>query len=362
MTRYDRLARESPDFAHWKLPAAALVGVALYGVATIAVVTVVMIGLLVAGTDPERWLGSMGQQISLDDPAKLAVELGLIALLLPSVVLPVAVVWRRHVGYLHSVAGHLRWRWLGRCLGWAFTVVVVALSLAVAVALAAGDETVEATLPDARGWAAIAVAVALVPFQAAAEEYVFRGGLLQLIGSWTRRAAVPVLVTSLLFAAGHLYDFWGLVSVFGFGVVAAVVTIRTGGLEAAIALHIANNTVLMAFDVVGLVDSTGEGAGLVDEVVPSVLMCLVFWGLVERSARRHRIQRRRRPMPTPSVTIVPPPPYQPSGPAVAPTPPPFQPGSDRGRAGAVPPPFVPPAPEVPPNAPPYPGDPGPWKR
>lgn len=351
MTPYHRLARETPNFEHWRLPVAALVGIGVYGFLSGLLAIGWMVTLLVAGSDPDTILDTAGTEIAVDRPSVLAFQLASIALLIPCVLGPVAVFWRRHVGYLHSVEGRLRWRWLGTCAVLALAVVGVSLGLGVAVSAAAGDESVSLDPLDARALGSIAVVLLLVPFQAAAEEYVFRGGLLQLIGSWTRWAAIPVVATSLLFAAGHLYDFWGLVSVFLFGVIAAVMTIRTGGLEAAIALHVANNAVLMVLDVVGLVDSSGEGAGVVNEVLPSTVMCLVFWGLVELLARRSGLVRRRAPLPEPpSVPVyvfVPPPPYVPAG-ELPPAP-----------AATVP---VAPRPELPPNAPAYPGDPGVWGR
>nr|WP_255669105.1 type II CAAX endopeptidase family protein [Aeromicrobium duanguangcaii] len=321
-----------------------------------------MIVLLASGTDVDRWLDSAGTDIALDSPGTLLFQLGTIAALIPCVLLPVALVWRRHVGYLHSVQGYLRWRWLGHCVALAFLVVGVTLGLSVLAAALAGDDSLELEPLGGRALASLLVVLLVVPFQAAAEEYVFRGALMQLIGSWTRWAVVPVVVSSLLFAAGHVYDFWGLVSVFLFGVIAAVMTIRTGGLEAAIGLHIANNVVLMVLDVVGLVDSSGDGSGLLDEVVPSTLMCLVFWAIVEWCARRRGLQRLRPPLPplparVPAYLVVPPPPYVPAGTvpqAAMPAP----------QAAMPPTPEAPPAPraEVPPNAPSYPGDPGVWER
>jgi len=350
MTPYHRLARDTPDFRHWRLPVAALAGVGIYGVVSVALTIVLLVVLLAVGVDEQAWLEAAGTSIELDRPSVLAFQLGSIALLLPCVLLPVALVWRRHVRFVHSVEGGLRWRWLGRCTAVAFAVVAVALGLSVAVGAATGEPTKVEAL-DGTAVASLAVVLLLVPFQAAAEEYVFRGGLLQLVGSWTRLTVVPVVVTSLVFAAGHLYDVWGLLSVFLFGVVAALMTIRTGGLEAAIGLHVANNVVLMVLDVLGLVDSTGEEGGGPLEVVTSTLMTLAFWALVELLARRSGLVRRRPPLPEPPprYLVVPPPPYVPVG-APGPALPP------------VPDELLDPRPHVPSNAPAYPGDPGVWGR
>lgn len=354
-TPYHRLARESPDFAHWRLPVAAVAGTGLYLALTIVLVVVAALVVVGSGASFDAWLDSIGATVDTDEPGALLFQLLSIVLLLPCVLVSVAVIWRRHVGYLHSVVGHVRWRWLGWCAVLAFVVVGTALGLSIVLAAASG-ESLGFDAPGGRALLVLLIVLLVVPFQAAAEEYVFRGALMQLIGSWTRFAAVPVIATSLLFAAGHLYNVWGLVSVFLFGVIAALITIRTGGLEAAVALHVANNMVLLTLDVLGLIDSSGEGAGMWNEVVPSTVMCLVFWGLVELSARRRGLQRRRPPLPAPApapaYVVVPPPPYVPGPSDHAPIPAaPVQPAAP-----------VPPQSLVPPNAPSYPGDPGVWGR
>lgn len=87
----------------------------------------------------------------------------------------------------------------------------------------------------------------LVPFQAAAEEYAFRGWLLQAVGSWFRSPWMAITPQALLFATAHGWGtVWGFTDLVVFGVVTGWLTIRTGGLEAAIALHMLNNLVSMS--------------------------------------------------------------------------------------------------------------------
>ena len=53
--------------------------------------------------------------------------------------------------------------------------------------------------------AALVIILVLTPFQAAAEEYVFRGFLAQILGSWVRFAPVAIIVPTAIFAVGaHL--------------------------------------------------------------------------------------------------------------------------------------------------------------
>lgn len=52
-----------------------------------------------------------------------------------------------------------------------------------------------------------------------------------------------ILISSALFASLHGYSWAGLVDVFAFGAAMGFLAVRTGGLEAPIALHVVNNVV-----------------------------------------------------------------------------------------------------------------------
>ena len=96
----------------------------------------------------------------------------------------------------------------------------------------------------------VAIAVVILfttPLQAVGEEYVFRGYLMQALGSlfgtW-----VAVIAPALLFALAHgLQNFPLFFDRFAFGLVAGYLVVRTGGLEAGIALHVLNNYVAFGF-------------------------------------------------------------------------------------------------------------------
>jgi uncharacterized protein len=163
-----------------------------------------------------------------------------------------AVVWLFHrlkPRWLSSVVPRLRWKFLLACLP--ISVVALLSSLLVSLVLPTSGAAPETTATvneftsTTRDF--LLVIALLTPLQAAGEEYVFRGYLTQAFGSMfgNRRVSLvlAVLVPSLLFALAH-----GLgqsVPVFfdrfAFGVVAGILVIRTGGLEAAIAMHVLNN-------------------------------------------------------------------------------------------------------------------------
>ena len=101
-----------------------------------------------------------------------------------------------------------------------------------------------------------AIILLLTPFQAAAEEYVFRGFFAQILGSWVRFAPVAIIVPTALFAASHAYDVAGIASVAIFGFGAAFVVWRTGGLEAGITYHALNNIAAFLFLATGMYGTT----------------------------------------------------------------------------------------------------------
>ena len=169
-----------------------------------------------------------------------------LALLIPCAMVAFWAVHRLPPGYLSSVAGRLRWRWLMLCTGIAFVIVaaVVGASLLVPAASTTSDN---ASLVGFGTFATLAAVILVTtPLQAAGEEYAFRGYLSQAVGAWTRHAVVPILVTSLLFGLAHGAQNAPLfLDRFAFGLVAGFLVWRTGGLEASIALHVMNNLVVL---------------------------------------------------------------------------------------------------------------------
>src|SRR5690606_29784450 len=130
-----------------------------------------------------------------------------------------ALVQRRRPGTLSSVAGRLRWPWLLICLAVALLSMVLAQIAQVVLMVVTGEQT-----DDIFGWAgwdrflpAVVVILLLVPFQAATEEYLFRGWLLQAFGAHLRSPWWGIVISSVLFASLHGYQWAGLLDVFAFG-------------------------------------------------------------------------------------------------------------------------------------------------
>ncbi|HBE41909.1 MAG TPA: hypothetical protein DDW27_12020 [Bacteroidales bacterium] len=98
----------------------------------------------------------------------------------------------------------------------------------------------------------IFVSIILIPFQAAFEEVIFRGYLMQGFTVILRKRMFPLLMTSLLFGLMHSMN--PEVKEFGFltmmpqyivfGLIFGIITILDDGIESAIGIHSANNAFL----------------------------------------------------------------------------------------------------------------------
>ena len=96
------------------------------------------------------------------------------------------------------------------------------------------------------------LAISLIPFQAAFEEILFRGYLMQGVAFRARNRWAPILLTSVLFGLMHglnpevqRYGFLTMMPQYiFFGLVFAVVTMFDDGIELAIGAHAANNIFL----------------------------------------------------------------------------------------------------------------------
>lgn len=294
---YHRLARSWPKYTWWKPLITALIGGAIFLLLSIMAAVVFLVGSFLS---PDAFGGFndllASGEIDLTDPITFAFAVGSIALLLPAIILATLIMGPRPLGLLSSVAGRLRWGWLARCIPIALLVygVVFGLSFLVVDPLSgAGPITPVITTTT---WVLIALALVITPLQATAEEYVFRGYLMQTIGGWLKHPAWAILLPVPLFAIGHNYDAWGMLDVSIFGVTAAWLTWRTGGLEAAIVAHVINNTALFVLGALGLTDLNADSGSPIGLLVTVVIM-VAYSALVVRAANRSGLVTTRTVLP-----------------------------------------------------------------
>ncbi|HEY5822234.1 MAG TPA: CPBP family intramembrane glutamic endopeptidase [Propionibacteriaceae bacterium] len=217
------------------------------------------------------------------------------------------IVHRIRPRYVSSVSGGIRWRWLARCLMIITPVWVLYMLIGTL------------TDPPASGrpdqWILLlAMAVLITPFQAAGEEYLFRGWLVQNVSAYFAHPAIGLtastMVSAALFSLAHgSFDPWVIANISTLAVAACLTNWRTGGLEAGIAMHVVNNVAVgvVTITIGGYADSfvseatTGTAVEVaIGLVVHAIAVALILW-----QARRTGVQRLYRPTAIPEVARAP---------------------------------------------------------
>ena len=185
------------------------------------------------------------------------------------------------VGLIHSIAGRMRWSYLGVFLGFGFLIFGL---YSVGFAALDGSLTTQNSvhpLDSGMFWLYIVLILLIVPFQCYAEELLFRGYLMQTVGRWLKNPAWAIIIPAPIFMVLHGYGLWGLLSVLTMALIAGFLCWYTGGLEAGIGLHIANNVSIFIFGLLGLADpfdANREAQAL--DFVQALILQLAFAGLV----------------------------------------------------------------------------------
>lgn len=250
--------------------------------------------LMAAGRDADS------AQAALDvtqeaTPTGLALLNVVIAMAIPVTFLVTWWLHRLKPRWVSSVMPRLRWRYLLACLGVSCVALLASLLVGLLLPLAPGETPVGGVNEfTTRTRDFLIVILLLTPLQAAGEEYLFRGYLTQAFGSlvWGRRAsqALAVLGPALIFALFHglSQDVPVFFDRFAFGVVAGILVIRTGGLEAGIAMHVLNNFLAfglaLAFgDLTSALNATGGSSWWM--ILSTLTQSLVYLALASWVAR-----------------------------------------------------------------------------
>jgi hypothetical protein len=287
------------SYAWWKPVVGSIaLFVGFFLVSPLVLLPIVLIGVMPAEGDYlENLMGALAFE-SIEPVTLLYLNLTLGSIILVTWAIN-RVVHRLRPRWLSSVVPKLRWKFLWVCMGLS----VVALVAQVVVGqLVPGDNEADlgGAVNDFTATTAVLALIVLLttPLQAAGEEYAFRGYLTQAVGSLTRNAWLAVLVPALIFAVVHgAQNFPLFFDRFMFGLIAGWLVIRTGGLEAGIALHVLNN--MLAFGFALTFGDISESL-MVSEVswwnVPLTLtQSGVYAVLVVLMARRLGLQTRTRP-------------------------------------------------------------------
>jgi uncharacterized protein len=292
--RYQQLLR-TPRHRWWR----PLLGLLLGVVAAVgAAVVVILVTLAIEVVRGHAANPRDDSSLDADSPLGLLANNLVIVTLIPASMLAVWAAHRAKVGWLASVVGRPRWSVLGRLFVLAFAVVVVFFAVSFAIPPVGFGDVDAPSITTLVGL--LAVILLTTPLQSAAEEVGFRGYLSQALASWFARPLAGTLiagaVSATLFALAHGGQEPALFSDrFAFGAVASWLAWRTGGLEASIALHTANNLVSLGYTAsTGSVEEALESSTLGwPYALLDIAMMLVFAAAVARLADRWGLAVRR---------------------------------------------------------------------
>lgn len=218
-----------------------LLGLALAGVFVFLFVQVARLGMARVLLGAEGG-GALGAARDTGSPLGVLLTLGVFLAVWAALWLVAPLVHRRPARTLFGPSGRIDWRhfrW-----GLAISVLVGLIAWAPLVLSSGGAITV---FPEPRTWAVLlALALPLVFVQAAAEELLFRGYLMQQLAARSLNVLGWSVLPALLFGFAHPSEAgWLGLSYyhFVFGLIMAAVTSRTANLGAAIGLHFGNNVV-----------------------------------------------------------------------------------------------------------------------
>ncbi len=291
---YPRLLR-TPRWRWWR-PLLGLLALG-FGVVFGGVVITLLAVIAVTAT------GASGDSVT-EDALNPDTVLGLLAnnlilaMIIPAAVLVVLVVHQERPGLLASVTSRVRWGLLARLAPLALAVVLAFYGLGLLVPGATGTDGSAPTTTTLVGL--LAVILLTTPLQATAEEVGFRGYITQAVSSWFARPGVGIAmggaVSAVCFALAHgVQDPWLFADRLCFGIVASWLAWRTGGLEASVALHTANNLVSLVVSAATGTLSDSLTASSLDWRLAAldVAMMVVFAVLVDRLVRRRPVATRR---------------------------------------------------------------------
>lgn len=273
-------AKDRPRRRRWWIPLlTALLGIAIWSIVAFASGIALGVWIAMKGGGYEDLIAVVGgADGDFSNPLFYIFTFGLIALMIPALAIAVRVVEGVRLGALSSIRGRLRWGILAGALGLALVVLSPTIILSIRDIIVSGGISADQL---ATGAALLPLILIVVPTQAAAEEYVFRGFALRTLMGWGLAPIVAMIVAVVPFTLGHVYGWKGMLDVTVFGLCMAWLVVRTGGLEAAIGLHVINN-------LMGAVFSAFGQANLFDDNIPvwalilSLVQTLAFTVIADR--------------------------------------------------------------------------------
>ena len=190
-----------------------------------------------------------------------------IAVFIPAIYIASKIVRDRPFSSYSSSRGGWNWKLYFKCLLIPFVIYVVytVISFFIGGNKPGSDSHVSVIT--------MVLSLILIPFQCIAEEYVFRGVLMQTFGAWFKIPILAIIIQAVIFALGHSYNSIGVITIGISGVAYGLLAWRSNGLEASSAIHSINN--LMSFFVVALGLGSGSSTVSLEDFAIDIAVTLI---------------------------------------------------------------------------------------
>ena len=140
-----------------------------------------------------------------------------------------------------------------------------------------------------------AIALIMIPIQTSFEEYLFRGYLMQGIGTMTKNRWAPLLITSIVFGGLHIMNpeveklgMIIMVYYIGTGLFLGIITLMDEGMELALGFHAGNNIIAAllvtadwtVFQTNSVFKDISEPSAGLDVLAPVLIVYPIFIGIM----------------------------------------------------------------------------------
>ena len=189
-----------------------------------------------AGIYGDTFITNMSANYEAMNAADATTIYGFLVLILfiPSIYIASKIVKDRPFSSYASSRGGWDWKLYLKCL--VIPIAIYVVMTLISIAIQGPSNGVNRLTP-----LVIVVFIVLICAQSIAEEFLFRGVLMQTIGSWVNIPVAAIIIQSVFFAALHPYNIIGVITTFIVGIMFGIVAWKTKGLEAGSAIHSINN-------------------------------------------------------------------------------------------------------------------------
>ncbi len=189
-----------------------------------------------------------------------------IVIFIPAIYIASKIVRDRPFSSYASSRGGWNWKIYFKCLLVPLAIYLVYSIISVVTGKESGSSTQVSVI-------ALLLSSILIPAQCIAEEYAFRGLLMQSLGSWFKIPILAIIIQTIIFAMVHPYNSLGVITIGVSGIILGLFAWRTNGLEAGAAIHSINN--LMSFYMVALGLGSLSSTVSFNDFISDILITLV---------------------------------------------------------------------------------------